>query len=72
MVLLSSDPQELTMMLITMDQVAREYGMTIIAAKTTEIQVQQPAKGGAVPVPEVKLPVLGSSASLPLRVGSRW
>jgi hypothetical protein len=42
-------------MLAAIDKVAREYGMTINAAKT-EIQVQQPAKGGAVPVPEVKLP----------------
>jgi hypothetical protein len=54
-VLLSHNPQELAAMLIAIDQVAREYGMTINAAKT-EIQVQQPAKGETVPVPEVKLP----------------
>lgn len=53
-VLLSHDPQELAEMLVVIDQVAREYGMTINAAKT-EIQVQQPARGGAVPVPEVQL-----------------
>jgi hypothetical protein len=43
-VLLSHNPQELAVMLVAIDQVAREYGMTINAAKT-EIQVQQPAKG---------------------------
>jgi hypothetical protein len=54
-VVLSHDLQELAAMLIAIDQVAREYGVTINAAKT-EIQVQQPAKGETVPVPEVKLP----------------
>jgi hypothetical protein len=44
LVLLSHDPRELAVMLVVvMDQVTREYGMTINAAKT-EIQVQQPAK----------------------------
>jgi hypothetical protein len=42
-VLLSHDAQELAVMLVVMDQVAREYGMTINAAKN-EIQVQQPSK----------------------------
>jgi hypothetical protein len=54
-VLLSHDPQELAVMLVVMDQVARQYDMTINAAKT-EIQVQQPAKDKAAPVPDVRLP----------------
>ncbi len=43
-------------MLVAIDQVAREYGITINAAKT-EIQVQQPAKGGAVPEPDTSYQV---------------
>jgi hypothetical protein len=54
-VLLPHDPQELAVMLVVMDQVAREYGMAINAAKS-EIQEQQPSKGKAAPVPEVNLP----------------
>lgn len=53
-VLLSHDPSQLATMLVAMDQVALEYGMTINAAKT-EIQVQQAAKGKPLPVTTVEL-----------------
>jgi hypothetical protein len=53
-VLLSHDPEELAAMLVVMDQVAQEYGMTINAAKT-EVQIQQAARGNPVPAPAVQL-----------------
>jgi hypothetical protein len=54
-VLLSHDPQELAVMWVVMDHVAREYGMIFNAAKS-KIQEQQPSKGKAAPVPAVNLP----------------
>jgi hypothetical protein len=54
-VLLSHKPSELAVMLVVMDQVALEYGMTINAAKT-EIQVQQAAtKSQQLEAPTVEL-----------------
>ena len=53
-VLLSHDPRELAAMLLVVDQVALEYGLTINAAKT-EIQIQHAARGNPVPMPTVLL-----------------
>ena len=45
----------LAAMLVAVDQVVQEYGLTIDTAKT-KIQVQQPASGDRVPVAAVSLP----------------